>query len=90
MSAVTKEKPLTRMISYVGMKMETLELTHADQIPKDAENDGTEMAWRSEFAKAEHAILDEISKTLTLVQAYEGDFKQILQRKMGKKKPIGR
>ena len=33
-----------------------------------------------------HAILDEISKTLTLVQAYEGDFKQILQRKLGKRK----
>ena len=83
MNAVTKEKPLTRMISYVGMKMETLELTHADKIPKDAENDGTEMAWRSEFAKAEHAILDEISKTLTLVQAYESDFKQILKKKLG-------
>ncbi len=77
------EKPLHRMISYVGMKMETLELTHADQVSRDAENDGNEMVWRSDFAKAEHAILDEIAKTLTLVQAYEGDFKQILQRKMG-------
>ena len=71
------EKPLHRMISYVGMKMETLEIRYADL------NEEKELVWRTEFAKAEHAILDEISKTLTLVQAYEGDFKQILQRKMG-------
>jgi hypothetical protein len=34
--------------------------------------------------------MDEIHKTLTLVSIYEGDFKQILQRKMGKKKPAGK
>ena len=77
MSAAKAEKPLHRMISYVGMKMETLELRYADQ------NEEKELVWRTEFAKAEHAILDEISKTLTLVQAYESDFKQVLKKKLG-------
>ena len=65
------------MISYVGMKMETLEIRYADL------NEEKELVWRTEFAKAEHAILDEISKTLTLVQAYESDFKQVLKKKLG-------
>ena len=78
------ERPITRMVKYIGMKMETLELCHADQ-----QDDGS-LKWRAEFAEAEHKIMGEIHKTLTLVQTYESDFKQILQRKMGKKKPTGR
>jgi hypothetical protein len=72
------------MVKYIGMKMETLELCHADK-----QEDGT-LKWRAEYAQAEHKIMDEIHKTLTLVSIYEGDFKQILQRKMGKKKPAGK
>ncbi len=73
---MTAQKPLARMIGYIGMKMDTLEHTHADM------NDDKELVWRTEFAKTEHGILSEVAKTLTLVEAFEGDFKAILERKM--------
>lgn len=74
------ERPINRMLCYIGMKMHTLELTHADQ-----QDDGT-LKWKADFAEAEHKIMDEIHKTLTLVSVHETEFKQILRRKLRPKR----
>ena len=71
------ERPITRMVKYIGMKMETLELCHADQ------HDDGSLKWRAEFAEAEHKIMGEIHKTLTLVSIHESEFKQVLKKKLG-------
>ena len=84
MSEPAKQKPLARMLNYVAMKMETLELCYG--IPGEGDEP---MTWKTEFSKTEHETLNEIFKTLTLVEAFEGDFRQILRRKMGVK-PGGR
>ena len=74
------ERPITRMVNYIGMKMETLELCHAD-VQEDKS-----LKWRAEFAEAEHKIMDEIHKTLTLVSIHESEFKQVLKKKLGARK----
>ena len=75
------EKPLTRMMLYIGTKLETLERCYGHQ-----EDDGT-YTWPTEMAKYEHDTLTEIHKTLELVTRFEPEFKQILKRNLGAKKP---
>lgn len=78
-----KQKPISRMVAYMAMKVETLERCYATL------GEGDVLEWRSEIAKAEHAVASEIFKTLTLVQAFEPDFKEILRRKMTPKRKAG-
>lgn len=70
------EKPLKRMMLYIGMKLETLERCYATE-----QEDGS-LQWQSEFAKGEHSIQTEIHKTIELVQRFEPEFNQILRRGM--------
>ena len=71
------QKPLNRMICYLGMKMETLELRYSD--PPEGE---TPRRWRTEFAETEWKILDETVKTLTLVQAFEPEVREVFRRRL--------
>lgn len=78
------QKPLMRMMLYIGMKLETMERCYAIQ-----QEDGS-LKWASEFAKGEHEILTEVHKTIELVQRFEPEFKQILRRNLAPPKKKSR
>ena len=73
---MSDQRPIARMLEYMGTKMETHEIIYSVA----GENGGR--IWKSEFAKLEHDRMSDIFKTLTLVEAFEPDFKAILKRKM--------
>ncbi len=77
MATETKEAPVNRMISYIGMKMETLENCYSDAPVGDKPR-----VWRSELAEGEWVILGDIHKTLTLVRAFEPAVRAVIKDRL--------
>ncbi len=75
--APTKVDPLNRMISYVGMKMETLERCWSDEPIGEVKR-----AWRSDYAEAEWKLLGDIHQTLSLVKLCEPAVKAAISAKL--------
>ena len=76
-TAPAREAPVNRMISYIGMKMETLELKHSAAPEGDKPR-----TWSSEFAREEHKILGDIHQTLTLVRAFEPAVRAVIKDRL--------
>lgn len=78
-AAPVKQKALHRMLNYIAQKVETLEVCYSDIGPDGA------AIWSTEMAQREHKTLRDIFQTLTLVDAVERDFKDLLRKKLGKR-----
>lgn len=76
-----EQKPIIRMQNFVAQKMETLELCYSALAL-----DGT-TEWKTEMAKYDHTIFNDIHKTLVMIEAIDGEeFRKLLHRKLGARK----